>query len=158
MNTADNSDLIELERRAFMTTSNAMHVWAAYSLARVVKAPVPDWVLTYLDLCARRLFAFTSAQDANDAEDHEFAKTVASAFMLNSKGAGTAASKYFGAKWLEYGMSVHIKVRANTKPDFAIVEVASEANVSTSTVRRAWNTYKKAYPNGDLTALKAIIS
>ena len=83
MNTTDNSDLIELERRSFMTTSNAMHVWAAYSLARVVKAPVPDWVLGYLDLCARRLFALTSAKDE---KDDEFAKTVASAFMLTSKG------------------------------------------------------------------------
>jgi len=154
MNTADNSDLIELERRSFMTTSNAMHVWAAYSLARVVKAPVPDWVLGYFDLCARRLFAFSSAQ--NEVDD--FAKTVANAFMLNSKGRGTAASKYFGAKWVEYGISVHVKVRANTKPDFAVVEVASEGNVSVSTVRRAWNTYQKAYPNGGLTAFKAVIS
>ncbi|MFD2053769.1 hypothetical protein ACFSQT_11940 [Mesorhizobium calcicola] len=153
---SDNADFIEVEHKSFLATGNAMHAWAAFSHARVTKDSIPDWVLNYLDLCARRLFAFSSRQE--DAKGDEFAKIVASAFMLTSMGAGTPASRYFNAKWLVYGMNVHAKVKANTKEEFAVGDVAKDANVSTSTVWRAWRAYKKAFPADDMTALNAATS
>ena len=46
---------IDRARILFKETGNAFHAWEGYRWARLNDRPVPDWVLDYLDGCAKSL-------------------------------------------------------------------------------------------------------
>ncbi len=138
-----NSDFVESERRQFIATNNAIHAWAAYSFARVVKAPPAEWVLRYFDLCARGVL-----QIASDAAAERGGKDAGPRIMraLRIKGSDLAG---YHSKWMVHGMNVRRLILQGNKPDFAIDAVAKKAGVSYHTVRRAWLRFDKAFP-GDV--------
>ncbi len=67
---------IDRARILFQKTGNAFHAWEAYRWARLNDRPVPDWVLGYLDGCAKAL------EEARPSS----AKHVAQAFGMAVKG------------------------------------------------------------------------
>ena len=67
---------IDRARILFQKTGNAFHAWEAYRWARLNDRPVPDWVLGYLDGCAKAL------EDAKPSN----AKQVAQAFGMAVQG------------------------------------------------------------------------
>ena len=139
----DNSDFIEIEKRAFLATNNAMHAWAAYSFARVVKAPPPDWVLRYFDLCAREIFSFAMDVAKSEKKGSNPGPRIAKALHLK----GTDFKGYH-SDWMTFGMNVRQRIQQDDKPYFAVESVANDAGVSKSTVRRAWELYDKAFGSG----------
>jgi hypothetical protein len=134
-----NADFIEVERRAFLATGNAMHAWAAYSFARVVKAPPPEWVLKYFDRCARGILKVS--HDSIEKGGKNPAPKVLDALHL--KGSDLTG---FHDKWMVYGMNVRNLMGQNDKPDFAIESVAKAMGVSYSTVWRGWKRYDETFP------------
>ncbi|MBL8576148.1 MAG: hypothetical protein JNK47_02895 [Mesorhizobium sp.] len=142
---ANNADLIEVERRAFFATSNPMHVWAAFRLARVVNADIPPWVMSYLDLASKRLLALASDIVQDGTADNTFVKDLAAAFFFK----GAHPTNYH-SEWITYGMNVRHLMQQGDKETFAIDAVAEHFGVSASTVRGAYKQYDRLYPGEDI--------
>ncbi|MEQ1955957.1 hypothetical protein [Mesorhizobium sp. CN2-181] len=155
-----NADYIEVERRAFMETSNPMHVWAAFRFARVVRAEIPDWVIAYLDLASKRLLALAVEEEQKHAQAKQVGKRhvtdvkrVAPAFFIK-------ASHLAGYhdNWVTYGMNVRHLKKQKHQETYAIDHVADHFGVSASTVRRAWKQYEKLYPGDAIFPEDAVLS
>jgi hypothetical protein len=147
MNHPDN--LIEVERRCYLESGNAMHVWAAYAFARAVDAPLPDWVMSYLDRCGRNLMALSSEVRSTSGKD--LGPRIAKAFGLASPGSGSPLTTYHH-DWMSLGMSVRDRItrrddrgRADQET-YAIEQVADEAGLAPSTVRRAYKLFDHIFP------------
>jgi hypothetical protein len=137
-------DLIEVEKRCLVETDNMMHAWAAYSLARANKAPVPEWVFRYFDRAARNLFELSA--DASKTGGKDLGPKIATALHLSSKGAGSPLVTYH-SDWLVFGMNVRARLPAfGGKEYLAIENVADQAGVSVSTVGRAFKLYNALFP------------
>ena len=143
-------EMLEVEKRCFLETENAMHVWAAYSLARVCDAPVPDWVLRYLDRAARNLLALSA--EAQEAGGKDLGPKIASALRLEGKPRSGSPLVTYHADWMVFGMTVRdrmTRVGRDGRTDletYAIDDVANEAGVSKATVRRAFKLYDALFP------------
>lgn len=155
-----NADYIEVERRAFMETSNPMHVWAAFRFARVVKAEIPDWVITYLDLASKRLLALAVDEDQRHSKAKEEGKSYVTDVKRIAPALFMKASHLTGYhdQWVAYGMNVRHLMSEKHKETFAIGYVANRFGVSTSTVRRAWKQYEKMYPGNAIFPEGAVLS
>jgi hypothetical protein len=116
-----------------------MHVWAAYCLARVVKTPPPEWVLKYLDRCARGILAISN--DSTKTGGKGRANEIMG--VLDLRGSDLTG---YHAKWMAYGMNVRRLMQQDDKEDFAIDTVSKAMGVSYSTVRRGWLLYDKTFP------------
>lgn len=51
----DADDVIQHCEEAYLQTGNVLYLWSIYRVCRLVKRPVPEQVLAYLDACAERL-------------------------------------------------------------------------------------------------------
>ena len=69
---------IDRARILFQKTGNAFHAWEAYRWARLNDRPVPDWVLSYFDGCAKAL----------EETKPKNARAVAQAFGMAKRGGG----------------------------------------------------------------------
>jgi hypothetical protein len=142
-------DLLEVERRCFAETSNAMHAWAAYRLARVCDAPVPEWVLRYLDLVGRNLLHLSAA---HDSDGKDLGQKIADAAMLKGKPRAGSPLVNYHADWMVFGMNVRdrmTRIGRDGRSDletYAIESVALESQASKSTVRRAYKLYNALFP------------
>lgn len=137
-------DMLEVERRCVVETDNVMHAWAAYSLARVCDAPVPDWVLRYLDKAARNLLALSA--EAQSSGGKHLGPKIAKALGLASAGAGSPLVSYH-ADWQVFGMNVRARLPGfGGKEYLAIESVAADAGVDKSTVHRAFKLYTALFP------------
>ena len=58
---------LDEEHRRFTATNNGVFAWEAYRVARAARVPVPGWVLSYLDRCARGLCGATGTREVADA-------------------------------------------------------------------------------------------
>jgi len=143
-------DMIEADRRCFVETGNPMHAWAAYSLARVCDAPIPEWVLRYLDMVGRNLLALSA--DSQDGGGKDLGPKIATALKLEGKPRSGSPLVTYHADWMVFGMNVRdrmTRVGRDGRFDletYAIESVASEAGVSKSTVRRAFKLYEALFP------------
>jgi hypothetical protein len=137
-------DMIEVERRCLVETDNVMHAWAAYSMARVCGAPVPDWVLRYFDKAARNLLALSA--EAQESGGRDLGPKIAKALGLASVGAGSPLVAYH-ADWQTFGMNVRARLpEFGGKEYLAIESVASDVGVSVAAVRRAFKLYDALFP------------
>jgi hypothetical protein len=147
MNPDKNEDFIEAERRAFLETSNPMHVWAAFRFAGVVGAETPEWVRSYLDLVSKRILSLAaqvqneSSRGKRNSKVDDFGPRLAAVMMMK----GSHLTGYH-SDWITYGMNVRHRIQSGDKETFAIETVAEDAGVSKSTVGRGWKRYNKLYP------------
>lgn len=144
MSPSGTSNLVEVERRCFLDTGNPMHVWAAYRMARVADAPIPDWVLRYFDICGDRLLAL-SADASRNGGAKDMGPKIAKSLGLVSNGRGSPLVSYH-ADWIVFGANVRARVTDGDKEYLAIESVAKDAGVSTTTVRDAWVRFGALFP------------
>jgi len=142
-------EMLEVEKRCFVETGNPMHVWAAYSLARVCDAPMPDWVMRYFDMAARNLLALSA--EAQDSGGKDLGPKIAGALKLKGKSRAGSPLVSYHADWMVFGMNVRARLpEFGGKEYLAIESVAESAGVSKSTVHRAFKLYETLFP-GDAT-------
>jgi hypothetical protein len=125
---------------------NPLYAWHEYYIRREFDEPIPDWVLEYFDRVASKLLQATEPGSKADVQ-----AAAAEALELKKPGktgAGTKFTKFRTApEWAEHAYAVYKKLQGGAvKLDAAFGEVAQEKGVSNSTVRRAWETAKKGFP------------
>lgn len=137
-------DLLEMDHAAFKATGNPMHAWAAYATARVNNVPAPEWVLKYFDSIARELLRLSHQASERGAKD--LAPEIAKGMGLKG-----AALKGYHRDEMIFALNVRTRVKRDGTGavDAAVLEVAEAANVSSSTVWRAWVKYKDHLPDED---------
>ena len=140
------NEMLEVERRCFVETNNPMHVWSAYSLARVCDAPVPEWVLRYFDFVSRNLLSLSADVQSEGGKD--LGPRIAQAMKLEGKPRSGSPLVQYHADWMVLALNVigHLP-HAGGKEYLAIEEVAASSGVSISTVRRAFKLYCSLFPN-----------
>jgi hypothetical protein len=144
-----NADFIEVERKTYLATGNAMHVWAAYSFARAVKAPPPDWVLRYFEQCSRGISKIAS--EATKSSGKDLGPKIMKALGLK----GSNLTGYSEGVWIAHGMNVrrHLGENRDVKLHSAIQTTAKEWRVSYATVSRNWKRYEKTFPDDGITPI-----
>lgn len=115
----------------FETTSNPLHVWRAYRLARRADVDVPGWVLAYLDTCSTNLTTSPTTSP----------RAVVSALGLGAKG-GPSAIKRADSESRKLGIVDKVLALKKVDPergDLDIFEqVAEEFGLSASRVKNMY--------------------
>ena len=137
--------MLEYHRDRFERDGNPLSVWLGYLNARNAGVDIPDWILEYLDWCARGMFWLWQESLSGEKIDHTM---VAKALdVVGQPGEGNAFSKYDDGHWMILAEKVGIYIwKGETKEYLAIDRVAEKFNVSVSTVQRAWKKYQTKYP------------
>ena len=127
---------IDRARILFKETGNAFHAWEAYRWARLNDRPVPDWVMEYLDGCAKAL----------EETKPKNAKAVAQAFGMAKRGGGTSK---FGLALCEsdrLALFQYCMAIKETEPDWGVEtifgRVADNRGVSSEQVRDSYYEFK----------------
>jgi hypothetical protein len=136
---------IDLQRSKYADTRNPLYAWRAFQEARGFDLPVPSWVLEYLDGAARNLYNLTSTK----RRPSKAASAIAEAIGMKRKGktgAGTVFSRHDETQDLMIACEVHWRLDWGHKLTYAYEYVADKHRISSATVSRAWNKYKKLFP------------
>ncbi|SOE01785.1 hypothetical protein [Caenispirillum bisanense] len=128
----------------YAETASPTFAWQAYLCCRAAQRPVEDWVLEYLDVCAKRLVALT--RDPPKDIPKEVAKAVG---FGTGRGRGSPLTE---AQRLEQDIEIYKRVRARLdmgdKRKIAWESVADDMGLSPSKVRETHKTFAEKFGDG----------
>jgi len=129
-------------KKLYEITGNPLHVWNAYRVCRVARLEVPDWVLSYFDGVAKRLFQLEEAAKRGEKLSES---AIGKAHGMNAPG---REFREFSETldWADIANDVQQQLKHGDKETYAIEAVAGKRGKSPSTVRRAWVSAKKSFP------------
>jgi hypothetical protein len=129
-------------KKLYEITGNPLHVWNAYRASRAVRLEVPDWVLSYFDRVAKRLFQHEeAAKRGKKLSESEIGKA------LGMNAPGREFRKFSETlEWADIAEDVRQQLKRGDKEKYAIEAVAEKRGKSPSAVRRAWVRAKKLFP------------
>ena len=126
-------------KKLYEITGNPLHVWNAYRVCRVARLGVPDWVVSYFDGVAKRLF-----QPAK--RGGKLSKSaIGKALGMNAPGRQFLEFSET-PEWADIADDVWQQRKRGDKETYAIEAVAEKRGISPSKVRRAWVRAKKSFP------------
>ena len=126
-------------KKLYEITGNPLHVWNAYQVCRVARLGVPDWVVSYFDGVAKRLF-----QPAK--RGGKLSKSaIGKALGMNAPGRQFLEFSET-PEWADIADDVWQQRKRGDKETYAIEAVAEKRGISPSKVRRAWVRAKKSFP------------
>ena len=129
----------EVAKKLYEITGNPLHVWNAYRVCRVARLGVPDWVVSYFDGVAKRLF-----QPAK--RGGKLSKSaIGKALGMNAPGRQFLEFSET-PEWADIADDVWQQRKRGDKETYAIEAVAEKRGISPSKVRRAWVRAKKSFP------------
>ena len=132
---------IAVAKKLYDITRNPLHVWNAYRASRAVRLEVPDWVLSYFDGVAKRLFQHEEAASGKKLRESEIGKA------LGMNAPGREFRKFSETlEWADIAEDVRQQLKLGDKEKYAIEDVAKKRGISPSKVRRAWVRAKKSFP------------
>jgi hypothetical protein len=147
---------IKRARVKYEKTRNPMYAWSAYLAVRDLGDPVPEWVLSYIDVGASQLWHFLHAgKEPIDSLAQAFGFKEPTRGRGRPKGGGNLFAPFKESRWVAIGWRVADAVAkfGPRKEKIAIQEVVSLWNiqkpreaVSEPTARRAWKRFKREYP------------
>jgi len=126
-------------KKLYEITGNPLHVWNAYRVCRVARLGVPDWVVSYFDGVAKRLF-----QPAK--RGGKLSKSaIGKALGMNAPGRQFLEFSET-PEWADIADDVWQQRKRGDKETYAIEAVAEKRGISPSKVRRDWVRAKKSFP------------
>ena len=126
-------------KKLYEITGNPLHVWNAYRVCRVARLGVPDWVVSYFDGVAKRLFQ--PAKRGGKLSKSAIGKA------LGMKAPGREFREFSETlEWADIADDVWQQRKRGDKETYAIEAVAEKRGISPSKVRRAWVRAKKSFP------------
>ena len=126
--------------RLYQADSNPWHAWSAYRACRLAGAPIPQWVLAYLD--AAFLGIEMSIQRKADGKTVDLPRAIADAFGFNTRpGRGDVLGDLLDGKVMEIGVEIHAEHQLIGKKKEAIRSVAERRAIPESTARDYYARY-----------------
>ncbi len=105
---------LDFYKQKYLETKNSVYAWRGYCICRDANFEIPEWIFSYLDRCAGKMWDLTG-EYVEDIKKDALGKTVCKVFNINKKSITDAKKAYKDMKLcidlLEYVIAQEICIK-----------------------------------------------